>query len=116
MRVTPRSVHLCVDMQRLFSADGPWPTPWMHRVLPQVVRLSEHRPERTIFTRFVPPERPEDARGTWSTYFLLLRRTGFHFGGKSLSAQVDGSKGRSGRSRSAISEPSTSSPSEAAKG
>ena len=30
--LTERSVHLCVDMQRLFSADGPWPTPWMDKV------------------------------------------------------------------------------------
>ena len=32
--LTERSVHLCVDMQRIFSADGPWPAPWMERVLP----------------------------------------------------------------------------------
>ena len=25
--LTERSVHLCIDMQRLFSADGPWATP-----------------------------------------------------------------------------------------
>ena len=31
--LTERSVHLCVDMQRIFSAEGPWPTPWMDRVL-----------------------------------------------------------------------------------
>ena len=30
--LTERSVHLCVDMQRIFSADGPWPAPWMERV------------------------------------------------------------------------------------
>jgi len=31
--LTERIVHLCVDMQRLFTADGPWPTPWMDRAL-----------------------------------------------------------------------------------
>ena len=31
--LTERSVHLCVDMQRIFSAKGPWPTPWTHRLL-----------------------------------------------------------------------------------
>jgi hypothetical protein len=25
----PRAAHLCIDMQRLFSREGPWPTPWM---------------------------------------------------------------------------------------
>lgn len=29
------TVHLCLDMQRLFGRDGPWPTPWMERVLPK---------------------------------------------------------------------------------
>ena len=53
--LTERSVHLCVDMQRLFSADGPWPTPWMDKVLPVVVALASRHPERTIFTRFIRP-------------------------------------------------------------
>jgi lipopolysaccharide/colanic/teichoic acid biosynthesis glycosyltransferase len=38
--LTERSVHLCVDMQRIFSAEGPWPTPWMERVLPVVITLA----------------------------------------------------------------------------
>jgi hypothetical protein len=28
-----RSERLCVDMQRIFSAEGRWPTPWMDTVL-----------------------------------------------------------------------------------
>ena len=53
--LTGRSVHLCVDMQRIFSAEGPWPTPWMDRVLPVAVALATRHPERTVFTRFIPP-------------------------------------------------------------
>jgi hypothetical protein len=30
------TVHLGVDMQRIFSSGGPWATPWMDRVLPVV--------------------------------------------------------------------------------
>jgi nicotinamidase-related amidase len=56
--LTERSVHLCVDMQRIFSAVGPWPTPWMEKVLPVVGALVSRHPERTVFTRFIPPERP----------------------------------------------------------
>ena len=29
--------HVCVDMQRLFAEPTDWATPWMRRVLPQVV-------------------------------------------------------------------------------
>jgi hypothetical protein len=30
----PNAVHLCVDMQNLFTSRGPWPTPWMEKALP----------------------------------------------------------------------------------
>lgn len=65
----PDSVHLCIDMQRLFSDRGPWPTPWMSRVLPTVEKLVARTPERTIFTRFIPPHRPDDASGMWRAYY-----------------------------------------------
>ena len=64
-----RAAHLCVDMQRIFSDDGPWPTPWMKRVLPNVVRIVERAPERTIFTRFLTPQQPADMPGRWRAYY-----------------------------------------------
>ncbi len=69
LRLTERSLHLCIDMQRLFSDDGPWPTPWMPRVLPNCVALAAFDPSRTIFTRFMPPQTPEDAHGSWRGYY-----------------------------------------------
>jgi nicotinamidase-related amidase len=63
------AVHLCTDMQGLFSSHGPWPTPWMERVLPIVVGIVERSPARTIFTRFIPPRTPDDAHGKWRDYF-----------------------------------------------
>ena len=71
--LTERSVHLCVDMQRLFTADGPWPTPWMDRVLPVVAALAHRHPERTVFTRFIPPERAELMPGMWRRYYARWR-------------------------------------------
>ena len=73
--LTARSVHLCVDMQRLFAADGPWPTPWMERVLPVIMRIAERFPERTVFTRFLPPAHPDDMPGTWRRYYRKWRDT-----------------------------------------
>jgi len=71
--LTERSVHLCVDMQRIFSAEGPWPTPWMDRVLPVAAALASRHPERTVFTRFVPPERPDEMPGMWQRYYRRWR-------------------------------------------
>jgi nicotinamidase-related amidase len=61
--------HVCVDMQRMFRQDTEWRTPWMSRVLPEVVHLVELEPERTFFTRFVPAKSPQDAVGTWRRYY-----------------------------------------------
>ncbi len=68
-----RARHLCIDMQRLFAPGGPWPTPWMERVLPVVATLAERYVERTIFTRFIPPRRPEDMPGSWRLYYERWR-------------------------------------------
>jgi nicotinamidase-related amidase len=67
------TAHLSVDMQRLFSRDGPWDTPWMERVLPVVTRIAERAPEKTIFTRFVPPREPEEMPGTWRRFYRKWR-------------------------------------------
>jgi len=63
------AVHLCVDMQNIFAPGGLWPAPWMERVLPRVVQLVEHRPARTVFTRFITPQSAEDRPGRWRRYF-----------------------------------------------
>ena len=65
----PRTVHLCIDMQTLFAERTDWHVPWLERVLPTVMQLAETRRARSIFTRFVPPERPEDAVGAWRRYY-----------------------------------------------
>lgn len=67
--VPHNAVHLCVDMQRMFVEETAWRTPWADRIMPQVVRLCAHRPDRLCFTRFIPASRPGDGRGTWKGYW-----------------------------------------------
>jgi nicotinamidase-related amidase len=59
-------------MQRLFSADGPWPTPWMDPVIEELVRC---HPARTVFTRFITPTRADEMPGMWQTYYSRWRET-----------------------------------------
>ena len=73
--LSPTAVHLCVDMQNIVAPGGPWATPWMERVAPVVIALAEQFAARTIFTRFVTPERPEDMPGTWQRYYCKWRET-----------------------------------------
>jgi nicotinamidase-related amidase len=72
--LTSRTVHLCVDMQTLFAERTDWHLPWLERVLPVVERIAVAHPRRTIFTRFVPPARPEEMPGTWRRYYERWRQ------------------------------------------
>lgn len=65
----PRTAHLCVDMQRMFGEESPWHMTWMAKVVPQVVELTQRHPDRTIFTRFIPPPSAEDVPGAWRAYY-----------------------------------------------
>ena len=73
--LTAKTLHLCVDMQNIFAPGGPWATPWMERVLPVVAGIAERFPERTVFTRFITPQRPEDMPGAWQRYYEKWRET-----------------------------------------
>ena len=75
MRPIPsgHAIHPCLDMQLMFGRNGPWPTPWMERVLPKVLHLAETMPARTIFTRFIPPLHADDMPGTWREFYRKWR-------------------------------------------
>ncbi|MET4848059.1 cysteine hydrolase family protein [Bradyrhizobium japonicum] len=68
------AVHLCIDMQNIFAPGGLWQTPWMERVLPTIVEIVSRHQDRTIFTRFITPQEPEDRPGQWQTYFRHWRQ------------------------------------------
>jgi nicotinamidase-related amidase len=63
------AAHLCIDMQNIFARGGVWETPWMEKVLPAISDIAARYRERTVFTRFVTPEQPEDRPGRWQSYF-----------------------------------------------
>lgn len=67
--LTPQSVNVCVDMQQLFGAAGLWPAPWIERRREAIERLAARFPERTVFTRFVPPEKADDMPRAWRHFY-----------------------------------------------
>lgn len=64
-----RIAHICVDVQTMFATATDWHAPWLNRVLPAIEALVERDPGRTVFTRFIPPDRPEEADGAWRDYY-----------------------------------------------
>ena len=69
-----KAMHLCVDMQRLFADNSDWAIPWLPRILPNVLSVVRSIPERTIFTRFIPPPSPCEASGNWQRFYLRWRQ------------------------------------------
>ena len=68
-----RSLHLAIDMQRLFAEQTEWFMPWLERVLPNVAAIARHAPQRTLFTRFIPPRVPEQMPGGWQDNYRHWR-------------------------------------------
>lgn len=68
------AVHLCIDMQNIFAPGGLWETPWMEKVLPAIASIVSRHRHRTIFTRFITPQKPEDRPGQWQAYFQHWRQ------------------------------------------
>ena len=56
-------------MQRMFAEPTDWHAPWMDKILPAVEAVADAHASRTIFTRFIAPERPETAGGAWQQYY-----------------------------------------------
>jgi nicotinamidase-related amidase len=64
-----RWAHVCVDMQSIFAEDTEWHAPWLSRTLPAIEALVDRAPARTVFTRFITPQTPQEAVGAWQAYF-----------------------------------------------
>lgn len=73
IRLERTAIHIAVDMQCLFAESTEWFVPWLPKVLPNVLEIAARHPERTIFTRFIPPQDPEHATGAWRDYYERWR-------------------------------------------
>lgn len=62
-------MHLCVDMQRMFAEETEWKMAWLERVLPNITTIAASHPEHTIFTRFIPAQKPGQGVGMWRHYY-----------------------------------------------
>ncbi|WIB76075.1 cysteine hydrolase [Curtobacterium sp. MCPF17_002] len=55
-----------IDMQQVFTGESPWATPRYDHATAGIERLLPRFTGRTVFTRFVAPERPV---GSWVPYY-----------------------------------------------
>lgn len=67
--LSANTLHVVIDMQRLFAETTAWHNPGLADILPAVLKLSEARFEKTIFARFMTPDNPGSTHGRWRRYY-----------------------------------------------
>ena len=67
--LSPDTLHVVIDMQRIFADETAWHTPALATILPNVVLLSESFSSETLFVKFMLPQSSEQAPGTWRGYY-----------------------------------------------
>lgn len=63
------TVHVVVDMQRLFAEATDWRVPGFADILPSILDLVRAHPRHSLYTRFVTPITAEAATGDWRRFY-----------------------------------------------
>lgn len=71
-----------IDMQYLFAEHPDWGVKDIGRIRPEVERLAERQPGRTVWTRFIPADNPDAAKGSWRRYYQAWPRATLDGGGR----------------------------------
>ena len=69
----PRTLHLVVDMQRVFAEDTDWRVPTIAAVIQPILALVRAHPGQTVFTRFMTPSTVDSATGDWQRFYSRWR-------------------------------------------
>jgi len=69
----PRTLHVVVDMQRVFAEATDWQVPTIGDVVEPILALVRTHPSQTLFTRFVTPATAESAPGDWQRFYARWR-------------------------------------------
>lgn len=67
------TLHVVVDMQRMFAEETAWRVPSMATIVPAIEALTFAHLTSTVFTRFVTPSHPREAPGQWQVYYRHWR-------------------------------------------
>lgn len=85
----PDTLHVVIDMQRIFLEPGPWYGPAGLDILPAIAALIAHAPEQSLFTRFITAATPESADGNWQRYYEHWREVTQQKAGSEILALHD---------------------------
>ncbi|MGE0117558.1 MAG: cysteine hydrolase family protein [Dongiaceae bacterium] len=63
------TLHVVVDMQRLFAEATDWRVPGFADILPPILELVRAHPLHSLYTRFVTPVTAEAVTGDWQRFY-----------------------------------------------
>lgn len=69
----PHTLHVVVDMQRVFAEATDWRVPAIAEVVPPILAMVRAHPRQTMFTRFMTPAAVENATGDWQRFYARWR-------------------------------------------
>jgi nicotinamidase-related amidase len=64
-----KTVHVVIDMQRLFAEATDWQVATLPEILPAIVTLVRAHAAQTVYTRFLTPKSAADAEGDWQNFY-----------------------------------------------
>lgn len=73
LELGPATLHVVIDMQRMFAEETAWQVPSMATIVPAIEALASAHRTATVFTRFVTPSHPREAPGQWQAYYRHWR-------------------------------------------
>jgi nicotinamidase-related amidase len=67
--LSPKTLHLCIDMQLMFALETKWASEAIWRALPGILEVSSCYTSQTVFTRFICPRDLSETTGQWTRFY-----------------------------------------------
>ena len=68
-KIERETIHLCIDMQRIFLEPSPWFCPQGIEILEPILALIRHQPYNSWFSQFMTPNNSSEMENSWERYY-----------------------------------------------
>lgn len=67
--LSPKTLHVCIDMQLMFALETKWASEAIWRALPAIVQITSRYTSQTVFSRFICPKDLSETSGQWTRFY-----------------------------------------------
>ncbi len=68
-KIERETIHLCIDMQRIFLEPSPWFCQQGVEILEPILALIRHQPYNSWFSQFMTPNNSNEMENSWERYY-----------------------------------------------